>query len=274
MISLTNDQLQVELLDPVADRARMGARYCTGGYIFQISDAAHGPLLTGPTFPNDFHWFDGQGIPDTFHFQPLRALESGRDALVIGVGKVTLDDDRLKVMTTSFCDWDVRITADAAVFITQQSHAGWAFTLTRTVTLLGRTVRSHTHLENTGPRYLPVSWFPHPFYPQPKEDTLLKLSCGVSFPKNAGYVLQPDGFIARASWPNRAGHYLALNHDAVGPISLVQRHPTLGMVAAACSYAPQLFAIWGNENTFSWEPYLERTLAQGQSYGWHIDYAF
>ena len=71
MYPLSNTDLQVELLDPLADQARFGIRYCTGGYIFQITDARHGPLLTGPTYPEDFNWFDGQGIPDAFNLAPL-----------------------------------------------------------------------------------------------------------------------------------------------------------------------------------------------------------
>ena len=45
MLSLRNDSLHVALLDPLADRDRFGVRYCTGGYIFQITDPRHGPLL-------------------------------------------------------------------------------------------------------------------------------------------------------------------------------------------------------------------------------------
>ena len=63
MFTLSSETLVVEILDPVADQERFGVRYCTGGYIFQVTDAQHGPLLSGPTYPHDFNWFDGQGIP-------------------------------------------------------------------------------------------------------------------------------------------------------------------------------------------------------------------
>ena len=201
MFTLANDQLLVELLDPVADRARMGARYCTGGYIFQITDPEFGPLLASPTGPDDFNWFDGHGIPDAFNLNPLRALDSGREALIIGVGMVMLDDDRLKVAVNTFCDWTVTVDGPTAVFTTRQSHAGWDFILRRTVTLLGRTVRSHTQLENRGQRFLPVCWFPHPFYPQPDGDALLKLNCPMQFKDNPGYEQMEDGTIGRIGWP-------------------------------------------------------------------------
>ena len=48
----------------------------------------------------------------------------------------------------------------------------------------------------------------------------------------------------------------------------------LGLVTATCSYVPDYFPIWGNAATFSWEPFLERTVFSGQSYRWWIDYSF
>jgi hypothetical protein len=71
MFSLENHHLSVHVLDPENDRDRFGTRYNTGGYIFQIEDARHGPLLSGPTYPESFNTFDGQGIPDGFR-NPLR----------------------------------------------------------------------------------------------------------------------------------------------------------------------------------------------------------
>ncbi|MGA1198082.1 MAG: hypothetical protein ACO36I_16465, partial [Candidatus Latescibacterota bacterium] len=67
MITLKNETLEISILDPVADQERFGTRYCTGGYIFQVTDTKHGNLLSGPTYPNSFNWFDVQGMPDAFN---------------------------------------------------------------------------------------------------------------------------------------------------------------------------------------------------------------
>ena len=72
MYALTNESLSVAILDPQADQGRFGTRYCTGGYIYQVVDAQRGELLSGPTYPASFNWFDGQGIPDAFNLGPLR----------------------------------------------------------------------------------------------------------------------------------------------------------------------------------------------------------
>jgi hypothetical protein len=55
---------------------------------------------------------------------------------------------------------------------------------------------------------------------------------------------------------------------------VVQKHPKLGLVAGVCSYIPAFFPIWGNGNTFSWEPYLERGVGVNQALTWWIDYEF
>jgi hypothetical protein len=275
MYYLANDQLTVEILDPVIDRSKMGARYCTGGYIFQIHDQQLGPLLTGPTFPASFNTFDGQGIPDAFNLSPLRAVGDATEALIIGVGLCELKPSYMQNAVKAFCEWEVNHEASQVRMTTRQSHSDWALMLTRTVQLVGRTVRSVTQLHNTGQAVVPVRWFPHPFYPQTQSDELIKLNAPVEMGENNSYTLQANGFITRKNWPWADGrNYLALNHKATAPLVVQQRHPKLGLVTASCSYVPALFPIWGNPNTFSWEPFLERTVTPRQTLEWWIDFDY
>ncbi len=272
MYTLSNGQLQVELLDPVADQVRFGVRYCTGGYIFQISDARHGPLLTGPTYPADFNWFDGQGIPDAFNLAPLREPTSASTtSLIIGVGLCDLEARQVQ----EFCAWDVE-QGEAAV--THAHHAGVPEALGWSWSALSASPTARSAWPrvclNIGKAALPLCWFPHPFFPQPATDELCRFNIPVGMPENPGYALAESGFIARKAWPERWGFYQALDHAAQTGLVVLQRHPALGLVAATCSYVPSFFPIWGNQNTFSWEPFLERMLARGQELTWWIDYDF
>jgi hypothetical protein len=271
MYTLANEELTVEILDPRADQDRFGTRYCTGGYIFQVIDARHGPLLTGPTYPDSFNWFDGQGIPDAFNLHPLRAPNAtDSQALIIGVGICNLQQNQVQ----AFCEWEVEPTQAAVTMRTTQAFHGFALALERTVTLSGRTINSTTRLHNTGQSPIPISWFPHPFFPQPESPDLFRVNVPVQMPENPGYALGENGFVRRNEWPAQRGYYQALDHQAQAPLVVLQRHPVLGLVAATCSYIPTFFPIWGNQYTFSWEPFFERTVASGQAADWGIAYDF
>lgn len=270
MYTLSNEQLTVSILDPVADQARFGVRYCTGGYIFQIFDARLGDLMSGPTYPDNFNWFDGQGIPDAFNLHPLRAPKADDSlTLILGIGLCNLAERTV----SEFCVWDVEESADAVRMTTRHEWQGYDVTIERTVSLHERTVRSDTRVVNGGAP-LPIRWFPHPFYPQTAGDELLKLSLPVTVVDNPGYAMAASGFIARKGWPWDKGYYLALDHTAGRGLTIFQRHPLLGTVTATCSYDPTYFPIWGNPRTFSWEPFLERTIGGGLAAEWRIDYDF
>jgi hypothetical protein len=271
MFILKNEQLEVSILDPLADQERFGTRYCTGGYIFQIVDSQRGALLTGPTYPDSFNWFDGQGIPDAFNLSPLREpTAADPTALVIGVGLCDMQQNQV----TEFCRWEVEQEPAAIRLGTSHAFQRFSLDLDRTVELHQRTVRSTTRLKNTGAWATPICWFPHPFFPQPDTDELCRFNIPLSFPDNPGYALAESGFISRKGWPWQDGRYQALDHAAHTNVVVLQKHPTLGLVAATCSYIPSLFPIWGNQHTFSWEPFFERTLAAGQETTWWIDYDF
>jgi hypothetical protein len=270
MYSLANAELQVSVLDPIADRERFGTRYCTGGYIFQVADARHGDLLSGPTYPGSFNVFDGQGLPEAFNLSPLRSA-AGADALALLIGIGICDLKQNKVY--EWCDWRVEANATSMHMATQHAFRGFEVELQRTVTLTGRTVRSQTRVKSLA-GWLPIRWFPHPFFPQPATDELCKLNVPVRFPENPGYKMAANGYICRQGWPWQEGFFQPLDHEAETPLIVVQKHPKVGLVVATCSYAPAFFPIWGNANTFSWEPFLEITLATGQEKTWWIDYDF
>lgn len=282
MHTLSNSEITVSILDPIDDVARLGSRYCTGGYIWQISDTQKGELLSGPEYPQEPNTFDGQGMPDMFQ-QPLGAEDApvGGEVGCIGVGRVRRTsqepfDVRYNREVIEFVRWKVVPSADAVQMRTEHNFRDWAYQLERTVRLRGRTVHSRTSIRNQGRVVLPVRWFAHPFFPLTADQVLCCFSIPVTFPENPGYCLNAQGFISRKTdhdW--QRGWYQRMEYDATGgPFTVVEKHPKVGQVTTVTDFMPDTLPIWGNDHTFSFEPYFIRELATGESAEWTIEYTF
>lgn len=281
MYALSNPELTILILDPVADSARLGSRYCTGGYIWQVLDARHGDVFAGPEYPQAPNTFDGQGAPDMF----LRSLGAeaapvGGEVACIGVGRVRRTssrepfDVRYNPEVIEFVKWETGCSGDTIVMRTEHAFRDWAYSLERTVSLDGRVVRSRTGMRSLGSALLPVRWFAHPFFPVPSDNVLCRFSFPISLPDNPGYSLNPEGFVVRKSahdWPRGCRQEPGL--DPQGKTLLaVQRHPRLGELTVTTDFVPSFLPIWGNDRTFSFEPYFERTLNRGAEASWGIEY--
>ena len=272
MLSINNASLNVSILDPIADRERFGTRYCTGGFIFQVADHRAGDLLTGPTYPHSYNTFDGQGIPDAF-FTHLGNPADANDPRWLGIGIGMYDKPKNQVL--EFCAWTVAEQPGRMRFETRQSHLGYALELTRELTLTHRTLKSETVLKNAGEWDIPVRWYPHPFYPHYETGECSKFDVGITVPENDGYELLPNGFIRQKNLPwDQRGHFQPLEVENTGKLTVLQKHPKLGLVAATFSYGPAFLPIWGNKYTFSFEPYFEQRVAPGGEARWWIEYDF
>ncbi|MCB0060938.1 MAG: hypothetical protein KDE19_02440 [Caldilineaceae bacterium] len=284
MYTLESATLSVSILDPVADQVRLGSRYCTGGYIYQITDEAQGVLLTGPQYPAPYpDTFDGQGAPDMF-FTPLGAEETpmGEEVGVIGVGRVRRTSPiepfsvRHNPEVAEFVTWQVEESGNSITMRTEQRFRDWAYRLTRRVTLAGRTVHSHTEIESTGTAQLPVRWFAHPFFPLTEDRVYSQFSMPVSMPENEGYFLDKEGFICqKPEYDWQRGFYQALSYEKpAGGITITQKHPVVDEVITTTDFAPDFLPVWSNANTFSFEPYFDAKLNQGETAAWRISYEF
>ena len=283
MYILSNSELSVSILDPVADRQRLGSRYCTGGYIWQVDDAHKGELLSGPLYPEEPNTFDGQGMPDMFN-QALMPenLAVGEEVGCIGVGRVRRTsphepfDVRFNPEVAEFVSWEVNHSPDTIEMRTQHSFQQWAYRLERAITLNGRAILSRTTIHNQGQIALPVRWFAHPFFPIPADHVLCKFSIPVSMPENPGYGINEEGYILRKVDHNwNYGWYQPMTYQQTGDeLTIVQKHPKVGEVITTTSFMPNFLPIWGNANTFSFEPYLIRELSSGESAAWTIEYRF
>jgi hypothetical protein len=281
MLSLANRSLSVALLDPEdpADQRRQGTRYCWGGYIWQVTDPAAGPLLAGPEWPDPNPTaFNGQGLPESFRShefgtqRPLM-LEHGR-GFIVGIGDVAPDEEN-ELAVVKPCSWTVTPNDNSIEFCAAQSRNGYGSQLTRRVALTGRTVASTTSITNTGTRPLPLHWFAHPFFML--NDRMLTCSIPPTWDmaENIGYTLESDHRITfKRRFENlHDGHFQQL---VIGktPLRAKLSHPRIDGIVFTTDFVPDTCPIWGNSNTWSIEPYIATDLAPGARRTWELRYEF
>jgi hypothetical protein len=281
MLHLTNDNLTIDILDPVADRARLGSRYCAGGYVWQVTDRAHGPRLVGPEWPHpEPDPFNGQGLPDAFETAPgADDVPVGGEVLVLGVGMVRRDSEtpyhpRKNPHVASWATWEVETSPDRITMRTQQAHRDWAFTLTRTVALEGRTLAIGARIQNTGAP-LPLRWFAHPFFPRTPDDRYCRFAPPAALPDNPAYTRDADGWVhMRTDYDWAKGGWFQPLEIAAGEPLTGEQHTPAGLVRVTCDFPVASLPIWANDRTFSWEPYLDTTVAPGAEVTWGMRYAW
>ena len=293
MLNLESSDLRVLLLDPQADRARLGSRYCVGGYIWQVEDLKKGNLLSGPVYPKpDPNPWDGQGMPEAFEIAlGQHRAKVGEDVWVIGVGKVKRESPvkpfhvRNNFTVTEFAKWKVDVerapAAGAAAVVTMtsdQAFQEWGLQIIRKVSLKGRLVESATTVRNTGSVELPIRWFAHPFFPHAGLECF-GFSGECCFPfwvsEGGGFRWNDRGYVERkAEYDWNKGCYQLVQAPFGFPMDVTQRHPLLGEVKIECRFPLAFLPIWANERTISFEPYLQTSVLPGASYSWSMRYHF
>lgn len=288
MLELANRELRVDLLDPAnpAESARQGWRYCWGGYIWQVTDARHGPLLSGPEYPQSAPTpFNGQGLPESFRHTRRDTLArltwADQAGIAIGAGTLAANPaatgpgpDSVHLLTP--CQWDVAAAADHVIFQTRYDGAGFAYELTRTVELCERTLTSHTRLTNRGTARLALQWFPHPFWPLTAGRARVTLPAGTTTADNPGFAISADGELTfkRAFVAADDSQFALLALPPGRALTLAVDHPRLTRVTFATSFAPDECPVWANAHTISVEPYLNLDLAPGETRHWHVRHGF
>lgn len=279
MLHLANAELTVDLLDPAAEHARLGPRFCWGGYIWQVSDRAVGALLTGPEWPNPMPLpRNGQGLPESFRHSTTTGsplLWDGAVGLAPGAGALGRDAAG-GVIVTQPCLWQVEPAADRVVFRTAQKVGPWSYELQRTVELQGRQVRSTSLLTNRGAAPLVLEWFAHPFFALDSDGRQrLTLPAGTQLAENPGYILTGQTLTLRRAFVGvDDGHLEHLALPAGQPFAATLAHPRLTEVRFATDFAPFKCVLWANGHTLSLEPFLALSLAPGESREWTLTYEF
>jgi hypothetical protein len=283
MFEIKNNELSVQVIDPIEDKNLLGPRYCTGGYIFQVQNNTLGNLLSGPQFDlGNFNVFDGQGAPEVFETALNQdGVNINEDVLVIGVGLVSRTSSnspfhvRDNPNVKEFTLWQIEHSPASISMRTEQSFMGWALELTRTLSIRKKILKSQTKIRNTGTRVLPIRWFAHPFFPFPQDLRACKFSVPVTLEPNLGYSLNEKGYIElKQQYDWKKGLYQKIAYKQTGKLKVEQTHPVLGKMQIKCDFMPDSLAIWANNNTFSFEPFKIASVQQGQELSWSISYSF
>ncbi|MEE2658725.1 MAG: hypothetical protein VX733_09500 [Candidatus Latescibacterota bacterium] len=277
MLYLANDELRLHVLDPVADQSRLGTRYTSGCYVYQIEEARHGPLMSGPVYPSDPPpVFDGQGIPEAFPYT-LDPIDGKR--LAIGIGIIHDDESDENEFNTrkvaERCTWEIEAAESSLQMRTSQSMADHALQLQRRLTLQGRELTSTSQLRNTGDAPLPTIWFAHPFFHWAPASPWVCRFRGftATMNDNPGFRVGADNAVERISdhdW--EAGQFVHIEGCTGYLLDAEQSHPSLGKIAVTGDFALARMPIWGNACTVSFEPYLEQTLQPGEELSWSLTY--
>ena len=278
MLHLTNRELRVDLVDPAHDQTLLGTRFCTGGFIWQVTDPAVGPLLTGPQWPNPTpDPFDGQGLPESFRHRTRdgRPLTwHGPHGVALGIGELETDASG-SVRLVSPCEWTITQRDSQVRFETRHHAAGFDYELVRTVTLDGRTLSSASALTNRGDAPLLLEWFAHPFFALTNGRATVTVPEQSRVADNPGFLLSGNVLTQKRRFEHaKDGHmdFLQLP-PKLNPAFRID-HPTLESITLTVSFAPSECVIWGNNVTFSIEPYQTLVLAPGETREWTLRYDF
>lgn len=283
MFFLNNHQLTVSILDPVADRERLGPRFCTGGYIYQVEDAQYGPLFSGPEFPAAFpSVINGQGLPEVFQFTLYEHEdEIEAEKLIIGVGAVDKRDPNLpyqlftNAQTKDFCIWQIAQNENSLRMETTQAYKKWALHLTRDVRLEDRTLTITTQLQNAGGTPLPFRWFAHPFFPINADGQCCRFLMPASLPDNPAFAIKARGaLIMNSNYNWREGYFQLLENCRNEKFTALQQHPRLGQIHVKGDFPLAKVAIWANDRTFSFEPFYEDVVPAEHERRWSLAYHF
>ena len=279
MLHLANTELTVDLLDPVAEHARLGPRFCWGGFIWQVHDRNVGALLTGPEWPSPSpSAVNGQGLPESFRHsttagEPL-LWRDGR-GLAPGAG-ILARDATGAVIVSEPCRWQIDVQPDRVVYRTRQEAAGWSYELERTIELRGRTLLSRSRLTNRGTGPLKLEWFAHPFFALQTDGRLrATLPAGTTLPANDGYDLAGNELAFRRAFTGvHDGCLVQLGLPPDGPFAIALAHPRLAGIRFSVDFAPFKVVLWANGNTLSFEPFLRLDLAPGAAQEFTLTYEF
>lgn len=269
MYEISSDVLKVQILDPEKDTGRFGTRYMTAGFIFQVYDNKGRALLSGPTYPESYNTFDGQGIPDCFNHAPIYTGE-GSLFVVPGIGVCDLKENRIVELSK----WHVEKGESSIIFSTRYTVRQKDFYMIRKVSVVGAKISSHTLIDNVGEDIVSVSWYPHPFFPHVSAGPSLSLERGAILDYDTGYYFLENGNLHIRKKENGGwSSFQPIHLPGENNLYAVVHADSYDCVITNDFYA-HTYPVWANVNTVSIEPYYENTVFSRRKLSWSMNYEF
>lgn len=281
MITWSDGALTLEVIDPAEDAARLGTRFCHGGYVWQVRDAQGRALLSGPEYPAVRpDPFNGQGVPEVFRFWDKRSGEalnvSGGRGVLLGVGAIGALRGREVELNTVDAWTHARDGAGHWMWTTRHAGDRYGAEVERVLGLEGRTLASASRVSNTGDVPLDVHWYPHPFFPLCDGGSRVRVQPDVRLEAGCeGFAQAADGALSMRptyDWAQGCFAWLEGAYDA--PLRAVIQHPVCREVAMWGDFSVDYMPIWANARTLSLEPHSLHRLAPGETVSWTLWYRF
>jgi hypothetical protein len=121
-----------------------------------------------------------------------------------------------------------------------------------------------------------LEWFAHPFFALVSGEVQAELSGEAELPANAGFTLASVSLAQKRRFTRADDGHMerGLQLPPNQPLSARFEHSAVTHVQFETSFAPDSCVLWGNDRTFSIEPYLSLDLAPGEQRDWHLTYRF
>ncbi len=286
---------RVDIYDPRPDPLLFGARYLHGASVLAWyvdgRQVTNGPAPAWEPFP-------GCGLPETFELPiGFDLVGEGGRFLRLGSGQQVRTTLRWTEAVphqglASGGAWSIDERSPAHVVMsmedgTESANWGISYRLVRAVRVDDDGLESRTTLTlRCGRlRFLPVTWFAHPFFAHTAVDaTAITMPGAEAIPADPGRWAEKwdDSHLVRAADGRWRFPQFGFNRTQIGglwgstPPLTIDLDPALGGGRVECRLDRPLdhVVVWANRRTFSPEPKLSRAWLDGETASWTIRYRF
>ena len=122
--------------------------------------------------------------------------------MILGIGRCNIESDRI----VEPCHWTIDKRCENSIsFSTRHTFNAYDIILERTISVESFKVDVRAKVSNNGSAYVPISWYPHPFFPPVKDGVMFSLPPLSVMEKPTGFFSN-DGNHTRQANRNTGRH--------------------------------------------------------------------